>query len=372
MDALPHVVLTWLATAPGGAERSVPELAHELATAGLHVTLVWWRPPEGPPAPLAGTVDVREVRSAHAYRVALEGALSDGVAVVIGNHRTALIDLEHTDAAGVPLLVVLRAMFQPGQHLRIVDPVTGCLVEHTPATLPWSRLRGVGSWVGISKAATQSIVANAPGPIRATTIYNGVPVGSGVPTGPAHFDGALRLAAVGRAVPWKRLDVLVDAVADPRLRERVSLDVFGADGSARWALDEQVTRLGAPVRFRGWVPDLPQQLTDAHLMVSASPAEGFGRGILDGAAVGLAAVVPDSGAGPELVLDGLTGYTYSVADPEALPALLDRIAGDDFANLRAMGQCARARVAGYFTPARCANEYLALCHQLLREPAVAP
>jgi glycosyltransferase involved in cell wall biosynthesis len=169
------------------------------------------------------------------------------------------------------------------------------------------------------------------------------------------------------------LDVLIDAVAAMRHRDRVHLDVYGEAGSEHPRLEHRVAALGAPVTFHGWAADLARHLAGAHALVSASDQEGFGRGVLDAAGVAVPAIVPTTGANPELVLDGITGHTYDPTDPTALTELLDRVAETDPGTLAALGWAARRRALGRFAPARCADEYLELCHTLLahRQPVGA-
>lgn len=366
---LPHIVLTWCATARGGAERSVPEVAAELAAAGLPVTVVWWRFDGGPGPVGAEGVTVVEATDYAQYEAALSGALVAGAAAVISNHRTMLADVRIAPPH-VPVIAVVRGILSPTQAFRVVDPDTGLLVEHTPASLPWSVLAdGVARWVGISDASAASIRAAAPAQVPVVAIYNGVSIPVWRPA-PWPDTAAVRFVVVGRSVPWKRVDAVVDAVGRMREPERVRLDVYGEAGSQQPQLEALAARGPVPVAFRGWVGDLPRHIAGAHALVSASVAEGFGRGVLDAAGVAVPAVVPAAGAGPELVLDGLTGFTYDPDDPDALVAALDRVAAMGPAEIARLGWAARSRAVGRFSPARCADEYLALCHRLIAERAL--
>jgi glycosyltransferase involved in cell wall biosynthesis len=265
----------------------------------------------------------------------------------------------------VPVIAVVRGILHPAQAFRVVDPDRGVLVEHTPGTLPWDELvPGIARWVGISQASAASVRAVAPADVQVSTILNGVSVPEWRPPAPVGHHG-VRLVAVCRSVAWKRLDVLIDAVAAMRHRDRVHLDVYGEAGSEQPRLEHRIATLNAPVTFHGWAGDLARHLAGAHALVSASDQEGFGRGILDAAGVAVPAIVPDTGANPELVLHGTTGYTYDATDPRQLTERLDDIAEADPATLAALGWAARRRALGRFTPARCADEYLELCHTLL-------
>ncbi len=70
------------------------------------------------------------------------------------------------------------------------------------------------------------------------------------------------------------------------------------------------------------------------------------------------------------MLDGITGFTFDPRSPDGLVDVLDRVVNEDPVQLAALGWCARARALGYFTPARCADQYLQLCHELLSQPTL--
>ncbi|MFB7650421.1 glycosyltransferase family 4 protein [Streptomyces sp. NPDC056128] len=110
------------------------------------------------------------------------------------------------------------------------------------------------------------------------------------------------------------VDHLVRAVADPRLSTAVRLEIFGDSGSHQTELTRLANELAAPVRFLGYVDDLPQRLGGYDLLASAAVQEGFGRAVIDAAGVATPSLVPNAGASPELVLDGLTGMVYDPSD----------------------------------------------------------
>lgn len=347
----------------------MPEVAGELAAAGLPVTVVWWRFGDGPGYAGAEGVTAVEVDDHRAYAAAVRAALDAGGAAIVSSHRTMLSDLRIAPAH-VPVIAVVRGVLAPTQAFRVVDPDTGTLAEYTPRTLPWDVLApGVAAWVRISEASAQSIRSVAPGGAPVVAIYNGVSVPVWRPA-PWSERAAVRFVVVGRSVPWKRLDAVLEAVDGMRSPERVRLDVYGAPGSQQPELDRMAAGSRASVSFRGWVGDLPRHIAGAHALVSASASEGFGRGILDAAGVAVPAIVPASGAGPELVLHGLTGFTYDPGDPAALVRVLDEVAAMDPAALAQLGWAARSRAIGRFSPARCADEYLVLCHRLIAERAL--
>ena len=167
--------------------------------------------------------------------------------------------------------------------------------------------------------------------------------------------GRLRVGFVGRLIPHKGVDVLLDAVSrDPRL----SLEVVGA-GSESAQLVELAAALGVSGRvvFRGHLgeeatPDVYR--TFDVLAVPSVPMAGwieqFGRVVVEAQASGVPVVASRSGALPDVV--GEAGLVVEPGDPrklsEALVAYLDepgRWARDRAAGLEAASRCGWDRVA---------------------------
>lgn len=369
---VPHVVLTWVTTARGGAENSVLELARQLARLVPSVDVVWWRhggPPAGETTAAEGA-RVHEVGDWSGYQQALRRVATPGdgrPVVVISNHRTAAADM--TLAAHASVIPVVRHVVNREQVLRVIDPDNGRMVERRIGELPWDVLSDVPVWVGISKASAAALREHAVFARFVCEIPNGVAIPLQVPRSRPDT-GRLLVAAVARTVPWKRLDHLVRAVADPRLSTAVRLDVYGEAGSHHQELESLVRELSAPVSFMGYHSDLPKRLGGYDLLATAALQEGFGRAVIDAAGAGVPSLVPNAGASPEIVVDGLTGIVYDPTDPGDLvnalvSALLNR------AELLRMGLAARALAEAWYTPGRCAAQYLSLVMEQSRPRPLA-
>jgi glycosyltransferase involved in cell wall biosynthesis len=159
---------------------------------------------------------------------------------------------------------------------------------------------------------------------------------------------AVVVLALGRLVPIKRLDRLVDAMAivapmvpDIRL-------YFIGDGSEREALEAQVTAAGLAERvaFRGWSSDAPAWYGAADLVALTSDREGTPLALIEAAAAGRPVVATDVGGVSDVVVDGRTGF---VVAPDDVRGLADRIIQLARApDLRAaMGRDAPAQAATY-------------------------
>ena len=123
--------------------------------------------------------------------------------------------------------------------------------------------------------------------------------------------------AVGRLVPEKGFDLLVEAVA----RTGDVLELVG-DGDQRDALERLARDVGADVRFLGPLPpdELPARYAAARLVAVPSRREGFGMVAAEAAASGRAVVAADVGGLPDLV-DDTNG---ALVPPGDIGALVDR------------------------------------------------
>jgi glycosyltransferase involved in cell wall biosynthesis len=134
---------------------------------------------------------------------------------------------------------------------------------------------------------------------------------------------------VGRISEEKRVDVLLDAIAQLRQPAHLAL---GGSGPIRQQLEARAAELNITrrVSFLGHVPD--EDLVDlyrlADLFVMPSVAELQSVATLEALAVGLPVVAADAGALPELVRDGENGLLFSPDDSAALARRLDCLAAD--------------------------------------------
>src|SRR5712691_3702034 len=169
-------------------------------------------------------------------------------------------------------------------------------------------------------------------------------------------DGPL-VVNVGRLVPRKGADVLIEAVA--RLRSThpdLTLAVAGA-GRDRQRLERLATRRHAPVRFLGRVADdrLPALYACADVFAAPNRArwggleqEGFGIVFVEAAACGIPQVAGDSGGAPEAVVHGETGLLVERPGiPSEVASALERLIGDPSERHR-LGQQSRRRAVDLF------------------------
>ena len=181
----------------------------------------------------------------------------------------------------------------------------------------------------------------------------------------------LRVAFVGRLVPYKCPDLLIEAAA-PLVREgKVVLDIIG-DGALLPRLKAMVAELGIErgVRLDGWVQHelLQDRLVESDVLGFPSIREFGGGVVLEAMALGLCPVVVDYGGPGELVSDG-AGFKIKMAPRQQLiQEFRDRL--DWLANnpteLRRISASVQARVEQKFTWSAKARQVAALYSRILR------
>jgi glycosyltransferase involved in cell wall biosynthesis len=173
--------------------------------------------------------------------------------------------------------------------------------------------------------------------------------------------GPLRLAFVGRLVPYKGADMLLEAAAPLVRAGRAVVDIIG-DGPEMPRLRELVARLGIAdgVKLEGWVEHvrLQQRLVQSDVFAFPSVREFGGGVVLEAMALGLVPVVADY-AGPAEIVTDATGVRVPLGTrAELIRGFADTLTqlADRPASLRAIGERARARVLSLFTWAAKARQ----------------
>jgi glycosyltransferase involved in cell wall biosynthesis len=206
------------------------------------------------------------------------------------------------------------------------------------------------------------------GAYRERCVYipeNGIDPGRLPATAPALRDGPLRAAFVGRLVPCKGVDMLLEAAAPLVKIGRLVIDIIG-DGPEMNHLRSLAARegLGAGVTFAGWVAHdaLAERLLGSQVFAFPSVREFGGGAVLEAMALGLVPIVVDHGGPGELVTED-TGYLVPLGSRAEIVAKLraafENAIGDP-AHLESLGRRARERVEKGFTWSAKAEQVLAV------------
>lgn len=199
------------------------------------------------------------------------------------------------------------------------------------------RARDADRFVFVSRnLAERFLESNPTFTERVSVVHNAVDTKQFHPSGRQVASEHPTILFVGRTIPEKGIEHLIDAL--PIVRESVPEARLVIVGSPHYgavlddpytnALRERARRLGDAVRFSGYVERnrLPAVYRQADVVAVPSVwAESFGKVIVEAMAVGKPVVASRRGGIPEIVTDGHDGCL--VDDPADVPVLAETIAG---------------------------------------------
>ncbi|MCL4813439.1 MAG: glycosyltransferase family 4 protein [Vicinamibacteraceae bacterium] len=162
--------------------------------------------------------------------------------------------------------------------------------------------------------------------------------------------GAPLVGMVGRLVPQKGVDVLLEAFPMVAAAVPGARLVVAGDGAQRGALEAQTSRLGlnGAVAFTGWIERAQPFMSACDVVAVPSRYEGFGLVALEAMAARRPIVATSVDALPEIVEQGSTGLLVPPADASALAAALaTTLSAPDRG--AAMGEAGYARLLAHFT-----------------------
>ena len=266
-----------------------------------------------------------------------------------------------------------------GYHAPIVA------MEHGIILLPRDSLAGrtidrisraAGAWANDAEVAVSDLVLarmrRQPHARRLRRIYNGIDPEAFAPA--PLFPGAspsargLVVGFVGRLVPGKGLDILIQAVAKASEQVAISLLVAG-DGPERDRLIGLTQDVGAAacVRFLGMIADVVDfwRRCDVAIVPSNSFIESFCLAAVEASACGKPLIATNNGALPEVVLDGATGKLVPPGDVDAIFRAIISYARHP-SLVTEHSQAARAWAVERFHVDDCARAYLGLFAEIDR------
>ena len=202
---------------------------------------------------------------------------------------------------------------------------------------------------------------------RVVTIPNPVTLPQPAAGAPQQFYfGQRNAVAVGRLVPQKGFDTLIDAFArSAHGRPEWHLTILG-EGEERVSLERSVREAGLASRIHlvGTVEEPMQIIPHADLFIMSSRYEGFGLALVEAMAAGLPVVSFACPSGPPAIIhDGVDGVLVPAGDTQALADAIAELM-DDPALRQRLGNAASASARRYLPEA-----IAALWEALLRQVA---
>jgi glycosyltransferase involved in cell wall biosynthesis len=261
---------------------------------------------------------------------------------------------------------------------RACAPLADRLIALTEAERREHLELGVGrpaQWVTVHSGVDFAPFANARPMRHAVRAQLGLP------------DGAIVLGTVGRLVPIKGQDCLVDAFARLAVRYRDLHLLLVGDGPLRGNLVAQARSLGlrvvdspgaaagpgasgeGTVHLLGLRRDVPRLLAAMDLFVLPSLNEGMGRVLVEAMAMELPCVASRVSGIPDVVADGETGVLVPPRHPEALARAIGTML-DDPERVREMGRRGRQKVVPAFSVERMVEKLAELYRELLAEKGI--
>lgn len=163
-------------------------------------------------------------------------------------------------------------------------------------------------------------------------------------------EDAFVAAVLGRLSNWKGQEILVRALADPRLAGAVGL-IAGDAWPGQEHYERELRALATTdVRMLGFRDDVETILGAADVVVIPSTRpDPLPNAALEAAAAGCCVVAAAHGGLPEIFTDGVTGRLVAPGDPIALATVLGELRADPAQRSR-LGAAAAADVRERFPP----------------------
>jgi len=263
-----------------------------------------------------------------------------------------------------PLVVLAHHFFGRTAFRQTAAPLAAALVA---AEWLVPRLYRGLPVVAVSASTRDELVRGGLAPADVRVVPNGIDHRRYRP-GPGPLAPAPTVLALGRVEPYKRTELLVDAVATlPGARL-----VIAGTGTGLAAVRARVAARGVAhrVALRGFVAEDEKLrlLQTVHVVASASEKEGWGLTILEAAACGTPAVASDVPGLRDAVRDGETGLLVPAGNAAALAHALGHVLGD--AALRTRLSAGAVRWASGFDWDAAAAEVSAVLEAARGVPAV--
>jgi glycosyltransferase involved in cell wall biosynthesis len=175
------------------------------------------------------------------------------------------------------------------------------------------------------------------------------------------------ILAVGRLIPDKAYDLLLEAAHQILARHPGAQFRFVGQGTELAALQAQAQRLGIEqqVQFLGMRRDIPQLLAECDIFVLPSHREGLPLSVVEAMAAARPVIITDVGGNRELVTHNENGIIIAPGNANLLAtALTDLLEHPERWNL--LGSAGRRRILQHFTMETMVQQYQAIYNRLAK------
>lgn len=258
----------------------------------------------------------------------------------------------------VPIAAMMRCKLA---HLHMVH-------GGTDERLSYSRKRLLGylpvRLVAVSHFVRERLLAHGCHADRITVIENFTTESLSDTESRTQSAKLLRVAAISRIDPIKRVDLLLSAISREPELQRLQFDIYGS-GS-----DLERLRAAAGVlpnvSFKGFIPDAAEQLSHYDLLVHTCPEEPFGLALLEAMARRVPVLVPNSGGAGELIRNEVDGFHFAANCPGRLAQKLREIANLPAIRRTEIANAALKNLHTRFSSQRGLAEYRALLEETMQ------
>lgn len=239
----------------------------------------------------------------------------------------------------------------------------------------WGR-RFVDRFVAVSQSVADSLAENnvARGPVR--VIHNGVEVPTETQLSQWRYETRTRIGiapedlvigTVGRLVPDKRQEVLLEALVGLRAAASRSYFLVVGDGPARPRLEEFCRQHDLNnVIWMGWQEEVYRFLAamDVFVFHSMPLSEGLPTVVVEAAAAGLPLVLAKIKCLTDVFRDGEEALFAAPGDPDAFACQLAAL-HDEPGLRKTLGEASRARAVADFSLEATVRNYISLYRELV-------
>ena len=330
------LVLNWLDPLnpqSGGAEVHLREIFRRLVQRGHSVTLLCSAWPGSTPSAEVDGIEVHRIAGRYTlslsapgyFRRRLQGRRFD--LVVEDLNKVPFFSPFWVNA---PVALIVHHLFGRTAFREASPPLA---LATWMLELPVSRVFRDVPTAAVSKSTEEDLIRRGMQKHRIEIIPNGVDLDTLTPGPSADRFSEPTLLYLGRLKRYKRVDLILRAVADLTRRGVTCRLVIAGRGSHGSRLEKLSASLGLTdrVEFLGYVSetDKIELLRRSWVHLLTSPKEGWGIANLEAAACGTPTIASDSPGLRDSVVDGKTGVLVPHADVEALAERIEHLLVDD-------------------------------------------